>query len=245
MRSTEHKVPFCVVFSTSSVTSSILAPNLLLNTLFSNTLSLRSWVNVSDHVSHPYQTTDKILFMSIFIFLDRKLAEKRICVKWQQKFLPSPFTACYITFHSNCVTYTLYQQINPLNAELNPFCHLLALLGGANIVVISRLRVNLNLSPSQSCSYFVEWRSSATDSQTLYFALYRRGSSPAVTTEHKDGWRIKMDWTFWRKGKLLFSDICVSVHHIWNCREIPTWCNNLFIIINNSTCFGHLYVNLQ
>jgi len=32
--------------------------------------------------------------------------------------------------------------INPLNAELNPIYHLLALLGGANIVVVSRLRVN-------------------------------------------------------------------------------------------------------
>jgi hypothetical protein len=31
--------------------------------------------------------------------------------------------------------------INPLNAELNPICHLLALLGGATIVVISKLRV--------------------------------------------------------------------------------------------------------
>ena len=30
---------------------------------------------------------------------------------------------------------------NPLNAELNPICHLLALLGGATIVVFSRLRV--------------------------------------------------------------------------------------------------------
>jgi hypothetical protein len=28
-----------------------------------------------------------------------------------------------------------------LNAELNPICHLLALLGGATIVVVSRLRV--------------------------------------------------------------------------------------------------------
>ena len=32
-------------------------------------------------------------------------------------------------------------RFNPLNAELNPICHLLALLGGANIVVVSRLRV--------------------------------------------------------------------------------------------------------
>ena len=32
--------------------------------------------------------------------------------------------------------------LNPLNAELNPICHLLALLGGATIVVVSRLGVN-------------------------------------------------------------------------------------------------------
>jgi len=33
--------------------------------------------------------------------------------------------------------------LNPLHAELNPTCHLLALLGGATIVNVSRLRVNL------------------------------------------------------------------------------------------------------
>ena len=35
---------------------------------------------------------------------------------------------------------------NPLNAELNPICHLLALLGGATIVVVSRLRVNADMN---------------------------------------------------------------------------------------------------
>jgi hypothetical protein len=30
-----------------------------------------------------------------------------------------------------------------LKVELNPICHLLALLGGATIVVVSRLRVNI------------------------------------------------------------------------------------------------------
>jgi hypothetical protein len=33
--------------------------------------------------------------------------------------------------------------INPLNAELNPICCLLTLLGGATIVVVSRLKVNI------------------------------------------------------------------------------------------------------
>jgi hypothetical protein len=32
-------------------------------------------------------------------------------------------------------------NLNPLNAELNPICHLLALLGGATIVDVSRLRI--------------------------------------------------------------------------------------------------------
>ena len=42
------------------VTLSFLGPNILLSTLFSNTLSLRSSLNVSDQVSHPYKTTSKI-----------------------------------------------------------------------------------------------------------------------------------------------------------------------------------------
>jgi len=35
-------------------------------------------------------------------------------------------------------------NINPLNAELNPICHLQALLEGATIVVVSRLRVKVS-----------------------------------------------------------------------------------------------------
>ena len=48
-------------FLHSIVTSSLLGPNILFNTLFSSALSLRSSLNVSDQVSHPYKTTDKIV----------------------------------------------------------------------------------------------------------------------------------------------------------------------------------------
>jgi len=34
--------------------------------------------------------------------------------------------------------------INPLNAELNPICHLLALLGAHHILHVSRIRVKLS-----------------------------------------------------------------------------------------------------
>ena len=42
------------------LSSSLLGPNILLNTLFSNTLSLRSSFNLSDRCSHPYNTAGKI-----------------------------------------------------------------------------------------------------------------------------------------------------------------------------------------
>jgi len=46
----------------------------------------------------------------------------------------------YIGLH---VKYTLFfSDINPLNAELNPICHLLALLGTNHILHVSRIRVN-------------------------------------------------------------------------------------------------------
>ena len=45
----------------SPVTSSLLGPNIFLSTLFSNTLSRRSSLSVSDQVSHPCKTTGKII----------------------------------------------------------------------------------------------------------------------------------------------------------------------------------------
>ena len=44
---------------------------------------------------------------------------------------------------------------NPLNAELNPICHLLALLGGATIVVVSRLRVKCDCLCAENLLHLV------------------------------------------------------------------------------------------
>jgi hypothetical protein len=38
-------------------------------------------------------------------------------------------------------------EINPLNAELNPICHLLAILGPHHILHINRIRVKGNVVP--------------------------------------------------------------------------------------------------
>ena len=55
-------------FLHSPLTSSLLGPNILLSTLFSDTLSL-SFSYVSEQVSHPYKTTRKIIGLCILIFI--------------------------------------------------------------------------------------------------------------------------------------------------------------------------------
>ena len=47
-------------FLHSLVPSSLLGPNIFLYTLFSHNLNLRSSLNVTDQVSHPYKSTGKI-----------------------------------------------------------------------------------------------------------------------------------------------------------------------------------------
>jgi len=53
-------------FLQSHIISSLLEPNILPSTLFLNTLTLCSILNVSDQVSHPY-TTGKLMHSSVYI----------------------------------------------------------------------------------------------------------------------------------------------------------------------------------
>jgi hypothetical protein len=52
-------------FPQSPVTSSLLGPQIFLNILFSNTLSLHSSLSLSNQVSHPYKTIGKIIVLYI------------------------------------------------------------------------------------------------------------------------------------------------------------------------------------
>jgi len=49
-------------------------------------------------------------------------------------------------------------DINPLNAELNPICHLLALLGAHHILHVSRIRVKVLGNYDVSCIYLAAGR---------------------------------------------------------------------------------------
>jgi len=55
-------------FSPVSVAFSLLDPNILLSTLFSNTSYLCYSLSMRDHFPHPYKTTGKLIGLYILIF---------------------------------------------------------------------------------------------------------------------------------------------------------------------------------
>jgi hypothetical protein len=84
-------------FLHSPVTSSLFGPNILLSTLFSNTLSQCSSLNVRDQVLHLYRTTGKIIVLYILIltFFDSRQEDRRSALngsKHYQNSISSEFT---------------------------------------------------------------------------------------------------------------------------------------------------------
>jgi len=74
-------------------------------------------------------------------------------------------------------------MINPLNAELNPICHLLALLGAHPILHIGRIRVNLKKKIKILNLYTIHWidstvtlRQQRTSDERRLTAFYVHGS---------------------------------------------------------------------
>jgi hypothetical protein len=58
-----------MLFSPTSLYFFPLGPNILLSTLFSNTIGLCSSLNVRDQLSHPHKTTGKIIVLYILIVM--------------------------------------------------------------------------------------------------------------------------------------------------------------------------------
>ena len=106
VRTTDHKAPRCVVLLTP-----VLGHNIFFSTLFSNTLSLSSSLNVRAQVSHPHKTTGKIivLYILICIFLVSKLTDEIFSTEWEQAsidFNPYPTAFPY----GNGMVLHFYQQ---------------------------------------------------------------------------------------------------------------------------------------
>ena len=67
------------------------------------------------------------------------------------------------------------RSFNPLNAELNPICHLLALLGAHHILHVSRIRVNMGIISISETSVL-----QPTSMRRLPFSLNRCESLKSV-----------------------------------------------------------------
>jgi hypothetical protein len=65
-------------------------------------------------------------------------------------------------------------SINHLNAELNPICHLLALLGAHHILHVSRIRVNF-----------------VSENRAVYDLTWR---NTIQVTEYNITWRMRFAW---------------------------------------------------
>jgi hypothetical protein len=66
----------------------LLGPDILLKTLFSDTLNLCSSLSVRDQVSHPHKTSGRIMVLYIltFTFLDSRRDDKRLWTECYQAF---------------------------------------------------------------------------------------------------------------------------------------------------------------
>ena len=64
---------------------------------------------------------------------------------------------------------TIYKIFNPSNAELNPICNLLALLGAHHILHVSRIGVNFNLNLYSQNAYLHLLLPCAQTSKVLHY----------------------------------------------------------------------------
>jgi len=116
-----------------------------------------------DHILHVSQTNPLFLFTTYLftvrfniIFLSTvSLSSSLFCWFWLP--VPSPHTRRQPNGNTLQIPWTVcasrqnftaikMRGINPLNAELNPICHLLALWGAHHILHVSAIRVKCDLS---------------------------------------------------------------------------------------------------
>ena len=88
-------------------------------------------------------------------------------------------------------------RINPLNAELIPICHVLALLEPHHILHVSRIRVKLSVCSSYFSDVEDEYKCKQTETlyprYLTYTSAYQTGHTPTLNSHgpHPDSRRLK------------------------------------------------------
>jgi len=96
-------------------------------------------------ISHPY-TVDQSHHSSVSLLTLHRGPQFAKEFAWENLTQEYRTAQNVIKNHWRIVVRTLttaHKDLNNLNAELNPICHLLALLGAHHILHVSRVRVNL------------------------------------------------------------------------------------------------------
>ena len=118
-------------FLHSPVISSLLAPNIYLSTLFSNTLNLCSSLYVRDHVSQPSNTIGNIivLYALTLNFFDGRWDDKITIIAWGDWFSRSTIVrrilhSLYLCLHSLRILHYSNTRILERHALPNCFSNL-------------------------------------------------------------------------------------------------------------------------
>jgi len=112
-----------------------------------------SLLNIPRHTGHRSSTSTGQWVLSGLSNWRQQLEQRRN-IYWPQHYEVIYEVACRSLPTS--VKHAADRGLNPLNAELNPICHLLALLGAHHILHVSRIKVNnnkkiLSITTSQYC----------------------------------------------------------------------------------------------
>ena len=125
---------------------------------------------------------------------------------------------------------TQHTHFNPLNAELNPIRHLLALVGARHIVHVSRIRVNHTVTSVTGCMML--HNSAWSDKYYRHKIVHQQWPTVAVKCMHQ----IRLST---RNLQLLHDDWltersddtgCIFAINHWNCYKIGTKTKTLVLI---------------
>ena len=137
--------------------------------------------------------------------------------------------------HVNCLCF------NPLNTELNPICHLLALLGARHILHVSRIRVNVNTFGIPMCAQLTLtynlWEGTEDDLITV------ETCSPIVVSENKCCADVKkIDLFIWHSTSWgLYTNNCVWIRSPLTTRS--DWILNYEAFLTEWNAFCRDYVS--
>jgi hypothetical protein len=138
---------------------SLLGTNVLLSTLFSDTLSLSSSLSVSDKLPHPYETKDKIIVLCILANRKQKILHRMIAsIPWLQSALN--FFLNRIMIHFGCSQ--IFELFNAFKGNINTVTSSYILVSRhdlvLNIINIYSFPVSLLATTKQSVFFLIVLR---------------------------------------------------------------------------------------